>query len=117
MINIKGRKNLSPLEVEWFQKYSSSLAELMGSMGGSALDQSSASGGGGGVGAGRGLDLSAHTVPPKSVFLQCRCVCECGQVECADGSLVLLTRGSEHLLERADCEPLIRAGYLVQIGD
>ena len=65
--------------------------------------------------ASRGLDLSAHVAPPKSVLLQCRCVRQYGEFECADGSLLFLTKGSEHLLPRIDCEPLMRAGFLVQL--
>uniref|UniRef100_UPI00358FB0FB DNA replication complex GINS protein PSF1 isoform X3 n=1 Tax=Myxine glutinosa TaxID=7769 RepID=UPI00358FB0FB len=82
--------------LEWFNQYGRSLAKYMHSIGS------------------EGLDLVQDTLPPKSLFIEVRCLQDYGEFE-VDGSTFLLNRNTQHLLPRAKCEQLIRQGILEHI--
>ncbi|KDR19699.1 DNA replication complex GINS protein PSF1-like [Zootermopsis nevadensis] len=90
--------NLCEPEILWFNKYSKSLANYMKSVGDS-----------------HGLNLTQDTKPPKSLYIEVRCQVDYGKFELDDGETVLLKKNSQHLLPRAQCEPLIRQGILEHI--
>lgn len=88
------KNNLSQDELEWFGSYNQNLAEYMRSV---------------------GIDITQDTKPPKSLFVEVRCLMDYGEFETEDGGVVLLKKNSHHLLKRADCEHLIRQGVLEHI--
>ncbi|CAG0904851.1 unnamed protein product [Cyprideis torosa] len=93
------RANLCEPETKWLQNYSRSLAQYMASIGGAS-----------------GLDLTQDLQPPKSVFVEVRCVQEYGEYQLeSTGDMVLLRRNSTHLLPRGEAEPLIRQGILEHV--
>ena len=92
------KRRLHEQEVQWFTKYSRSLAKYMSSLGG-----------------GSGLDLTRHMQPPTGLHLQVRCLVEYGEFETEDGTVVQLTKNSQHFLLKAHCEHLIRQGVLEHV--
>lgn len=66
--------------------------------------------------AGSGLDLTVGHKPPKQLYVQVRCLMEYGDYDLDDGTTVILSRGSTHYLQRAQCEKLIQSGVLEQIS-
>ncbi|CAL1297177.1 unnamed protein product [Larinioides sclopetarius] len=91
------RSCLSESEVNWFTSYSRNIVNYMSAIGGS------------------GLDLFTNMQPPKSLFIQVRCLCDYGDFETSDGNTVVLTKNSTHFLQRTDCEKLIHQGVLEHI--
>ncbi|XP_076629425.1 DNA replication complex GINS protein PSF1 isoform X2 [Colletes latitarsis] len=87
--------NLLNAEVQWFQTYNKSLATYMRSLG---EDQ--------------GFNLTANMLPPKTPYVEVKCVMDFGKLELEDGQVILLKKNTYHLLPRAVCEPLIRQGIL-----
>ncbi|XP_031453119.1 DNA replication complex GINS protein PSF1 [Phasianus colchicus] len=85
-------------EVEWFNRYKKSLATYMRSVGGE-----------------EGLDLTQDIKPPKSLYIEVRCLRDYGEFEIDDGTTVLLKKNSQHFLPRWKCEQLIRQGVLEHI--
>ncbi|CAI2727462.1 unnamed protein product [Schistosoma spindalis] len=98
------RDGLSEAEQAWFKHYCSCLANFMQADGSER--------GGGGM-----LDLTQYRTPPKSLFLEVRCLQDFGEFETEDGSILHLTKGSHHLMHRTDCEALIRQGILEHITE
>ncbi|KAF5399175.1 DNA replication complex GINS protein PSF1 [Paragonimus heterotremus] len=96
------RQSLSEAEQAWFKTYCGALANFMQA---ETKDR-------GGAG---GLDLTQSQIPPKSLFLEVRCLVDFGEFETEDGSILQLTKDSHHLMSRADCELLIRQGVLEHI--
>lgn len=92
------KENLSVSEQVWFNNYSKSLAKYMRSVG----DE-------------EGLDLMQDMKPPKSLYMEVRCLIDYGKIELDDGTSVLLKKNTQHLLPRAQCETLIRQGVLEHI--
>lgn len=92
------KTNLSEKEVQWFNRYNRSLANYMRSIGGMG-----------------GLDLTQDMTPPKSLYIEVRCVEDHGQFEMDDGTVVLLRKNSQHFLPRSQCEHLIRQGILQHV--
>jgi len=90
--------NLSDQEVQWFNKYNKSLAKYMRSIG----DQG-------------GLDLTQDMKPPKTLYIEVRCLVDHGEFETQDGNIVLLKKNTQHFLVRSECEHLIRQGILEHI--
>ncbi|KXJ30034.1 DNA replication complex GINS protein PSF1 [Exaiptasia diaphana] len=86
--------NMCEQEIQWFTKYNKSLANYMKSV---------------------GLDLTQDTKPPKSLYIEVRCVEDYGEFEADDGTVVLLKKNSQHFLPRSHCEHLIRQGVLEHI--
>ncbi|KAJ0067294.1 hypothetical protein NL108_015800 [Boleophthalmus pectinirostris] len=92
------RFHMSAEEVQWFSQYKKSLASFMKSLGN-----------------GEGLDITQDTRPPKSLYIQVRCVKDHGELEIDDGTVILLKRNSQHFLPRWKCEQLIRQGVLEHV--
>lgn len=89
--------NMNVAESLWFSNYSTSLAKYMRSIGEN------------------GLDLALDLKPPKSTFIDVRCVVDYGKYELSDGSILLLKKNSQHYLPRTECEHLIRQGVFEHI--
>ncbi|KAK2147299.1 hypothetical protein LSH36_561g03098 [Paralvinella palmiformis] len=87
--------NLAEQEVQWFIKYTKCLATYMRS-----------------VRAEGGLDLTQDLKPPKSLYIEVRCLMDHGEFETQDGGVILLKKNSQHFLLRSECEHLIRQGVL-----
>ncbi|KAM9803719.1 DNA replication complex GINS protein PSF1 isoform 1-T1 [Neosynchiropus ocellatus] len=85
-------------ELQWFSQYKRSLAAFMRSLGGE-----------------EGLDVTQDVRPPKSLYVQVRCLKDHGEFEVDDGTVVLLKRNSQHFLPRWKCEQLIRQGVLEHV--
>lgn len=85
-------------EIQWFNSYSKSLSDYMRS-----------------IGDGKGISLTEDMRPPKSLFVQVRCLVDYGKFELEDGETILLKKNSQHYLPRIQCEPLIRQGILQHI--
>lgn len=81
-------------EVQWFSRYNRLLATYMRSVSDGYLD------------------LTLYTSPPKSLYVEVRCLVDYGEFETEDGDVVQLTKGSVHNLPRSQCEHLIRQGVL-----
>ena len=77
--------NLSEPELEYFSKYNKTLATYMRAI---------------------GTDLTADMAPPKSLYVEVRVREDHGEVETADGEVVLLKAGSQHHLPRSALKPL-----------
>ena len=54
----------------------------------------------------------AQTQPPKELFIEVRCVKDCGIVMTENGELAL-TENSFHFVKRADVEHLVKQGFLI----
>ncbi|XP_014663987.1 PREDICTED: DNA replication complex GINS protein PSF1-like [Priapulus caudatus] len=89
---------LSEHELQWFSRYSKSLAGYMRS-----------------IGSHGGLDLTQDTKPPKSLYIEVRCLVDYGEFETDDGDIILLKKSSQHFLPRSQCEHLVRQGILEHI--
>ncbi|XP_029973568.1 DNA replication complex GINS protein PSF1 [Salarias fasciatus] len=85
-------------ELQWFSQYKKSLATFMRSLGGD------------------GLDITQDVKPPKSLYIQVRCVKDHGEFEMDDGTVILLKKNSQHFLPRWKCEQLIRQGILEHVA-
>lgn len=89
--------NLCEQELQWFNRYNRSLASYMRSLGDN------------------GLDLTQHTRPPKSLYIEVRSLQDYGEFETEDGVIVQLEKNSQHYLLRSQCEHLIMQGILEHI--
>nr|XP_057915380.1 DNA replication complex GINS protein PSF1 isoform X1 [Doryrhamphus excisus] len=92
------RFHMSAEELQWFACYKKSLAAFMRSLGG-----------------GGGLDITQDMKPPKSLYIEVRCVKDHGELEIDDGTVILLKKNSQHFLPRWKCEHLIRQGVLEHV--
>lgn len=86
-------------EVQWFNAYSKNLATYMRS-----------------IGDGLGVNLTGDLKPPKSLYVEVRCLTDYGKFELDDGEVILFKKNSQHYLPRVECEPLIRQGILQHIA-
>ena len=91
------RLSLCEQETQWFQRYNRGLASYMRSIGDG------------------NLDLTQYTSPPKSLYIEVRCVSDYGELATDDGTVVQLKKDSQHHLLRSQCEQLIRLGILEHI--
>ncbi|XP_049293393.1 DNA replication complex GINS protein PSF1-like isoform X1 [Anopheles funestus] len=82
----------------WFNKYSRILAEYMAS-----------------IHDGYGLNLTNDIKPPKSLYIEVRCLTDYGKFELENGEIILLKKNSQHYLPKLQCEQLIRQGILQHI--
>ncbi|XP_072583501.1 DNA replication complex GINS protein PSF1 isoform X6 [Vulpes vulpes] len=89
---------LPAFNVEWFNHYKKSLATYMRSLGGD-----------------EGLDITQDMKPPKSLYIEVRCLKDYGEFEVDDGTSVLLKKNSQHFLPRWKCEQLVRQGVLEHV--
>lgn len=85
---------LSENEMNWFRSYNRHLANYMMSM---------------------GVDLFLHVKPPKSLYVQVRCLRDYGDFETMDGNVIVLAKNSTHFLQRSECEKLIHQGVLEHV--
>uniref|UniRef100_A0A8C5KN77 DNA replication complex GINS protein PSF1 n=1 Tax=Jaculus jaculus TaxID=51337 RepID=A0A8C5KN77_JACJA len=90
--------HMSAEEMEWFNHYKKSLATYMRSLGGD-----------------EGLDITQDMKPPKSLYIEVRCLKDYGEFEVDDGTSILLKKNSQHFLPRWKCEQLIRQGVLEHV--
>ncbi|BFF99856.1 DNA replication complex GINS protein PSF1-like [Drosophila madeirensis] len=88
-------------EVQFFNNYSKSLAAFMCNAGCSQ---------------GQGIDLTNNLHPPKSLYIEVRCMEDYGKFELDDGELIHLKKNSQHYLPRAQVESLVRQGILQHIA-
>ncbi|XP_056617171.1 DNA replication complex GINS protein PSF1 isoform X1 [Triplophysa dalaica] len=86
------------VQTEWFNQYKKSLATYMRSLGGE-----------------EGLDITQDMKPPKSLYIEVRCLKDHGEFEIDDGTVILLKKNSQHFLPRWKCEQLIRQGILEHV--
>ncbi|XP_061823416.1 DNA replication complex GINS protein PSF1 isoform X1 [Nerophis lumbriciformis] len=109
------------VQLQWFACYKKSLASFMRSLGG-----------------GGGLDITQDMKPPKSLYIEVRCLRDHGELEIDDGTVILLKKNSQvsssstprlaspsqshaalfcpqHFLPRWKCEHLIRQGVLEHV--
>lgn len=88
-------------EIQFFNAYSKNLASYMLAIG---------------EGCGNfGIDLTSYTKPPKSLYIEVRCLTDYGRFELESGEVILFKKGSQHYLPRFECEPLIRQGILQHV--
>lgn len=99
VLPVEIRSQLCEPETTFFSKYNKNLANYMRSIGG-----------------GTGVDLTTDTTPPKSLYVEVRCVKDYGEMETEDGTVVMLKKNTQHFLPRAQCEPLIRQGILQHVA-
>lgn len=92
------KKSLTEPEVQWFNNYSKLLATYMYS-----------------VGEEYGINLTADIKPPKSLFIEVRCLADYGKFELESGEVINLKKNSQHYLPKSQCEALIRKGVLQHI--
>jgi GINS complex subunit 1 len=93
------QKALIEPEIQWFQNYNKLLSTYMAS-----------------VGREHGLGvLKIDTKPPKSLYIEVRCVADYGRFELGNGDVVILKKNSQHYLPKSECEHLIRQGILEHI--
>ncbi|KAM9740050.1 uncharacterized protein ACBT57_014143 [Dama dama] len=92
------RFHMSAEEVDWFNGYKMSLATYMRSLAG---DQ--------------GLDITQDVKPPKSLYIEVRCLKDYGEFEVEDGASVLLKKNIAHFLPLWKYEQLIRQGVLERV--
>ncbi|CAH2253397.1 DNA replication complex GINS PSF1 [Pelobates cultripes] len=92
------RFHMSTEETDWFNQYKKSLATYMRSLGGED-----------------GLDITQDMKPPKSLYIEVRCLRDYGEFEIEDGTSILLKKNSQHFLPRWKCEQLIRQGVLEHV--
>ncbi|MEQ2197198.1 DNA replication complex GINS protein PSF1, partial [Xenoophorus captivus] len=67
-----------PANVQWFGRYKKSLASFMRSIGGE-----------------EGLDITQDMKPPKSFYIQVKCLKDYGEFEIDDGTVILLKKNSQ----------------------
>ncbi|XP_029450358.1 DNA replication complex GINS protein PSF1 isoform X3 [Rhinatrema bivittatum] len=72
------RFHMSAEESLWFNQYKKSLATYMRSLGGD-----------------EGLDLTQDMKPPKSLYIEVRCLQDYGEFEIDDGTTILLKKNSQ----------------------
>ena len=89
--------NLCEPEQAFFTKYNRNLAGYMRSVG---VD---------------GVDLMTDQTPPKSLYIEVRCLQDYGLLEMDDGTTILLKKNTQLFLPRTQCEQLIRQGILEHI--
>ena len=62
-----------------------------------------------------GMDLTIDQDPPKSLYIEVRCVQDHGELETDDGTVIMLKKNTQHFLPRSQVEPLIRQGILQHV--
>ena len=92
------RSQMCEPEMSFFSQYNKDLAAYMRA-----------------VGDGTGIDLTIDNAPPKSLYIEVRCVQDYGELEADDGTIIVLKKNTQHFLPRSQCEPLIRQGILHQV--
>nr|ADD24278.1 DNA replication complex GINS protein PSF1 [Lepeophtheirus salmonis] len=93
------KANLCSAEIDFFHQYNKDLAGYMASIRG-----------------GMGVDLMTDILPPKSLYIEVRCIKDYGEMETEDGEVILLKKNTQHFLPRSQCEQLIRQGILQHVS-
>lgn len=81
---------LSVHEKQYMAKYSELVMDYMGSV---------------------DMDLNLYRDPPKSLYVECRVIKDCGVIETETGTITL-AKDTTHFIPRKDAELLIRQGFL-----
>jgi len=87
------KEALTEPEVQWFNNYSKLLSNYMMSFP-------------------SGVNLTTDIRPPKSLFIEVKCLIDHGKFELESGEVVAIQKDSIHYLPRSECEQLIRQGVL-----
>ncbi|XP_068597508.1 DNA replication complex GINS protein PSF1 isoform X1 [Brachionichthys hirsutus] len=74
------------VQVQWFGRYKKSLATFMRSLGGD-----------------EGLDITQDMKPPKSLYIEVRCLKDHGEFEIEDGTVILLKKNSQVRTVAQEC--------------
>lgn len=90
------KEALTEPEIQWFNNYSKLLSTYMMSFP-------------------SGINLTTDLKPPKSLFIEVKCLADHGKLELDSGEVILLQKNSIHYLPRSECEQLIRQGILEHI--
>lgn len=90
------KEALTEPEIQWFNNYSKLLSSYMMSFP-------------------SGINLTTDLKPPKSLFIEVKCLADHGKLELNNGEVILLQKDSIHYLPRSECEQLIRQGILEHI--
>lgn len=85
-------------EVLWFNKYSELLSNYMMNVSDEVA-----------------LNLTDYTKPPKSLFIEVKCLVDEGKFELDTGEVISMQKNTIHYLPRAQAEPLIRKGILEHV--
>lgn len=93
------KENMCAPEIVWFNKYSGLLSNYMMS-----ISEETA------------LNLTDYTKPPKSLFIEVKCLVDEGKFELDTGETLSMQKNTIHYLPRAQAEPLIRKGILEHIN-
>lgn len=93
------KENMCTPEVIWFNKYSELLSNYMMS-----YSEDTA------------LSLTDSMKPPKSLFIEVKCLVDEGKFELENGDTINMQRNTIHFLPRAQAEPLIRKGILEHLN-
>lgn len=92
------KESLCEPEIQWFNNYNKILSTYMRSIGD------------------KGIELTCDLEPPKSLFVQVRCLEDYGKLELEDGEVITLKKNSQHYLPRLEIESLVKQGILEQIN-
>lgn len=89
------KANMCAPEEVWFNKYSDILSNYMMSF----SDETA-------------LNLTDYTKPPKSLYIEVKCLVNDGRFELDTGETMSMQKNTIHYLPRTQAEPLIRKGIL-----
>lgn len=92
------KSSLSTNEFTWFKDYNRALANYMRTIGDSG-----------------GVNLCVDVKPPKSLYIEVKCLSDYGKFELSDGSLINLKSNTRYFLPQRDCEEFIRQGIFQHI--
>lgn len=92
------KENLCEAEIKWYNNYSNILGSYMRS-----------------ISDGIGINLTEYQTPPKSLYVEVRCLNDYGKFELENGEVVMLRINSQHYLPRNEVDQLIRQGILEHI--
>lgn len=90
------KEALTEPEVQWFNNYSKLLSNYMMSFP-------------------DGVNITTDMKPPKSLFIEVKCLVDHGKLELESGEVIAIQKDSIHYLPRSECEQLIRQGILQHI--
>jgi len=87
------KEKLSSSEIGWYQEYDMLMANYMKET---------------------GLLVSDDQAPPKSLFVEVRCMDDVGDIVTDSGEVIQLHKNTAHYLPRANVQQLIRQGVCIQ---
>lgn len=94
------KANMCAPEILFFNKYSELLSNYMMSLSDDIA-----------------LDITLHTMPPKSLYVEVKCLVDEGKFELENGETITMKKDTIHYIPRAQAEPLIRKGILEHLKD